>query len=240
MTEQLTCLEARRELQTEPERPSEALRAHLESCPACARAAENAREFESWLHRAFNVPVPDGLAERLLLAQTTRTRYRFPRLGLALAAGIVLALAVGVTWQFGARPISDAGAVEKYVVDHIHHEPQAMTATGQASMDELKSLLGDYGLKLAGDLPGKLVYVKRCPTPHGTGVHFVVLTDSGPVAFYYMPNERIHGPMKVSAEDLAGYIESFHSGSVALVSRRGEDMDAAARQLVRAVVSSGG
>lgn len=240
MTEQLTCLEARRELQTDPERPSGALRAHLESCPACARAAENSREFESWLHRAFNVPVPDGLAEKLLLAQTTRSRFRFPRIGLAMAAGVMLAVAVGVAWQFGARPVSDAGAVERYVVDHIEHEPQAMAADQPVSLDALQSLLGDYGLKLAGDLPGKLVYVNRCPTPHGTGVHFVVLTDSGPVAFYYMPNEKIHGPMKVSAQDLAGYIESFHTGSVALVSRPGGDMDAAARQLMHAVVSADG
>lgn len=237
MTERMTCLEARRELQADPARPSAALRAHLADCESCAAAARRARALDERLAEALRVPVPDGLADRLLLAQTTRARHRFQRSAFALAATVVLSLTAALAWQFGVRPVNEARALETYVVEHIRSEPQAFEAAEPVPREAVVSLLAEYGLELAGTVDD-ITFLARCPTPSGTGLHFVVRTDRGPVTAIYMPGQRVDGRIAVNDVGLSGYVMPFRSGALALVGVPGMQLDGVTRQVTEAIKPS--
>jgi hypothetical protein len=230
----MTCLEARRELAADPGQPSDALRRHVAECDACARALWREQGFDRRLREALSVPAPDELAERLLLTQTTRHRRRLRRPVMALAASLVLALALGVTWQLGVRPVSEAQALNQYVAAHLDHEPQSLTTTTPVNLGTVEKLLNDYGLHLSGEV-GNIVYAKRCPTPNGTGLHLVVRTAEGPMTFLYMPEQRVTGRVDLEANGHQGYVTAFGDGAAALVGTPSDALQAVGERLANAI-----
>lgn len=73
-----------------------AFESHLRGCPSCIRLLDEARERRTLLRSVRVVPVPAGLADRVL-----RRRRPWPRW--AAAAALVLALG-GLVWNVGRRP----------------------------------------------------------------------------------------------------------------------------------------
>lgn len=234
MREPMNCLDARREMAADPAQPSEALREHVAQCEACARALWREQGFNRSLRDAMSVPVPDELAERLLLAQTTRHRRALGRPFLAIAASLVLAVALGVAWQFGLQPVSEARALNRYVAEHLDHEPGALEATAPVNLGTVEKLLNEYGLHLSGEA-GNIVYAKRCPTPNGTGVHLVVRTVEGPITFIYMPGQRVKRRVKVDTDGYQGYVTQFDDGAAALVGTPSDALDRVAERLGKAI-----
>ncbi|MBP7625203.1 MAG: DUF3379 family protein, partial [Xanthomonadales bacterium] len=93
----MNCLEFRRAIGTDPRGLDAAALAHRAQCPRCSEAHERALGFERALVAAIAIPVPDTLAERILLHQTTAAlpEPRVRSLGASLiAAGLVAAIAV--------------------------------------------------------------------------------------------------------------------------------------------------
>lgn len=234
MQEPMTCLEARREMAADPGRPSEALSAHLAGCAACARALWREQGLDRRIREAMSVDVPDSLSERLLLAQTTRHRSRFRRPFLALVASLLLALALGVTWQLGVRPVGDARALSQYVAAHLEHEPHSLEATATVNVGTVERLLNEYGLHLSGRVDN-IVYAKKCPTPDGMGLHLVVRTVEGPVTFIYMPDQRIDGRLELDAGRHRGYVTGFAGGAAALVGSPAEALEEVGQRLAAAI-----
>lgn len=234
MREPMNCLEARRELAADPDRPSDALRRHVAECDTCARALWREQGFERRLREALSVPAPDGLAERLLLTQTTRHRRRPRRSVMVVAASLVLALVLGVTWQLGVRPVSQARALNQYVAAHMNHEPEALNATTPVNLGTVEKLLNDYGLHLSGDVDN-IVYAKRCPTPNGDGIHLVVRTAEGPMTFLYMPEQRVADRVDVDAEGYRGYVTEFGDGAAALVGTPSDALEKFGQRLADAI-----
>ena len=72
----MECLEFRRRLGAEPHSRDPQVLAHRETCASCAAAWEKAQRFDRDLQGALDVPVPEGLAERVLLAQATGEHQR--------------------------------------------------------------------------------------------------------------------------------------------------------------------
>lgn len=235
----MNCLDARRELLADPERPSAELGAHLSECAACAAAAERAREQDERIREALKVPVPKGLADRLLLAQTTKRRSRVRHLPFALAATVVLSVSVAIAWQFGVRPWSEARALERYVLEHIRHEQQALSLIDRVPRDAVVALLSEYDLELAGTMDD-IVFLKRCPTPNGDGLHFVVRTDRGPVTIIYMPEQSLAGRVEIESPEHSGYVTRFHRGAMALVGTPGQSLQQVAAQVTAALIPSEG
>jgi hypothetical protein len=91
--------------------PSEAdaLDSHLNGCPECDALFRHERQIDEHLAQAVrDVPIPEGLRDRLLARLATQRRRRLRRLVLnsaALAAAAAVLLALGVWgWQEWARP----------------------------------------------------------------------------------------------------------------------------------------
>lgn len=171
----MNCLEFRREKLADPRRLSADAAPHLNDCAACRGFAAEVDENEARLAAVFDVPVPEGLAERIVLRRKTQTRFS-PRLGM-LAASLVL------TFAFGLHQWKDAGSQEyaRLAIEHVMHEPESFTSTRLADPELLRRVMHTFGGEMQASL-GRVRYMKLCPVPEGTGWHIVFETEQGQLA----------------------------------------------------------
>lgn len=186
----MNCLEFRRDKLADPRRLSPEAAAHLNDCAACRGFAAEVDENEARLAAVLDVPVPEGIAERIILRRKTQTRLS-PRLGM-LAASLVL------TFAFGLHQWKDAGSQEyaRLAIEHVMHEPESFTSTRLADPELLRRVMHTFGGEMQASL-GKVRYMKLCPVPEGTGWHIVFEAEDGKLAtLILIPAKR----MKTDAE----------------------------------------
>lgn len=107
------------------------LQKHLTSCAECAQLAESERALERHLGSAMrDVPVPEGLRDRLLfrlaLVQAGLRRRRIVRAaaGLSAAAAVLLACWLGLSWQKIHPPTLDLDSLETRIAAEIANPSQ--------------------------------------------------------------------------------------------------------------------
>ncbi len=183
----MNCLEFRREKLVDPRRLSPEAAAHLGECAPCRDFAIDLNEDEARLAAALDVPVPEGLAERIILRRKTGSRFS-PRLW-AMAATVVLTVSFGVQqWkEFGSQEYA------RLAIEHVMHEPESFTATRLADPQLFRTVMENFGGELNGSL-GRVRYMKLCPVPEGTGWHIVFETEQGKLAtLILIPAKRMKG-----------------------------------------------
>ncbi len=192
----MNCFEFRRRILANPREKTREQEQHMSECAACANLAKEMESFEASIHDAVLVPVPEALAERVLL----RHKIRSPgRLGVwALAASLIVALAVVIQLYHGAaddenRVVAAAAlgdnhpavAAISYVLDH---EPQLLKEGLSGDPAVMRSALSRLGLTLpAGGITVR--YLGKCPVVGGTGEHVVLQTPFGHVTLILVPDQ---------------------------------------------------
>ena len=187
----MNCLEFRRRLGSDPASRDPAVLAHREDCPSCAAAHARAVGFEAELARAIDVAVPEGLAARILLAQTTAERVAAPsahrrhglrRFALSFAAAAALAVVVVGIQRDGER----GTPLGRLVIEHVrHHEPHATEARGEIAGDDIRAAFTSRGVDLPNVPPG-ISYVHECPVGPYRTVHMVMPEGEGAVSVVYV------------------------------------------------------
>ena len=186
----MDCLEFRRSLTVEPQSRDPALRVHRNECVACAAAWERAQQAEHDLLAALQVPVPAGLAERVLLAQATgvrRQHLRRRRVALAFAASLLIAVSAGgLFWQQ-----QDAHSLPALAVAHMPEEIHSLDLTQSIDAQTVLDDFSARGVTLKGPLPTDITYVHKCTVGPYKGVHLVARSNGESVAVLYFPHKRI-------------------------------------------------
>lgn len=214
----MNCLEFRRVALADPHHPGHEALEHETSCPSCAHFYQELRMQEEALYEAMNVPVPDGLADRILLRQRRGWRERFlPRFAApALAASLVLAASLALVWQFkpdGLTPEMLAAGI----VTHVEEEQKALRAEQRVPLARLVTAVKRSGGEL-GEPPGETSYVDHCPLPGGgTGEHLVFNTPHGKLTLILMPGKSIAHPVRLDKDGLTVSLMPAGKGSLALV-----------------------
>lgn len=218
----MNCLDYRRELAPEPRRESAEMQQHRRGCANCSAHHARALGFELALKRALTVPVPDGLAERILLAQTTGVRSghgRRRRLGWFAAAAVVLvALGLGVYQLRLFSPLA------RQLVAHLKYEPAALTAHAPLPVEEVERRFVQRGVRLAAAPPAGISYAHICPVGLLGSVHMVMPEREGPVTVFFLPGhteprgDYVYGDTRVRAVPMA-------AGTLALVAADARHFD---------------
>lgn len=229
-------LEFKRTLMTDPFTTDPAFERARKEDPSCHEAWEQAMVFEETLRQALIVDVPADLASDIIARQQVEAANEAPNwrrrlVPLAAAASFVLALAVGLIL---APTGGTAQSLPDYVISHLYHEVESLGSHKPVDVADVKWLMAEYGVELDQPLEG-VVYLKRCPTRHGSGVHMVVNTESGPVTVYYLPKEQLAEPVLVGDERFSGYVVGLEQGALALVGARGQQLEKVERQLRNAM-----
>jgi hypothetical protein len=242
----MNCLETRRLAQADPHRlPAPAL-AHAESCVACAEFVARLRRVDDALAETVaRVPVPDGLAERILLRNPGERRPAWPVwlhparwarqapwLHGALAAGLVLGVAALL-----ALPSlrSDAG-LARAALAHVEEEPDTLRAAQVVTGADLAAALDSVGARLRGDI-GRVTYLGSCPLPGGEGKHLVVSSPLGRYSLVLMP-ARAKGRATAEQGMHAAVAKPAARGSYAIVAAATPDLTRIEQMLDRGVIWS--
>lgn len=217
----MNCLDFRRDALAQPLRLGDEAQAHSQSCPGCAEFLERQRHLDAELFEAMRVPVPDGLADRIVLAHGIRRR----RQSWLWAAAASLVVAIGAALV--APPYLAGSALAHEAIAHVAEEPQALRLVAQYSPDLLPGELATQGVRLAADI-GRVTYSILCPMRSGSARHMVVATADGPVTLLLMPKDTRQVRRTVTdADGMSAITLPTARGSLAIV--------AANRQLALAV-----
>ena len=226
----MDCLEFRRRLVVEPHaRDPEGL-AHRDGCAACRAAWERAQSFEHALQGALDVPVPTGLAERVLLAQATGERQhavRRRRVAFALAASLVVALgAGGYAWRQ-----MDARSLPALAVAHMPGEIRSLELSQPISEAAIAAGFAVRGVSLRGPAPADVTYVHDCPVGPYKTVHLVSRIDGMPVAVLYLPHKQVAKASNFHRDGWHGRIVPLQHGTLVMLTDRSgaRPFDAVAR-----------
>ena len=205
----MNCLEFHRQKLADPRRLSGAAQAHLRDCPGCMAFARSVDESERDLERALTTPVPEGLAERVILRQRGEGRSAWR--AWALAAGIVVAAGVG--YLNGSSPNQFA----RLAIQHAAGEPESFTTLYQTEPAKIGEALRSVGATLKEPI-GRVRYVKLCPLEDGsTGWHIVFETQDGLATLILVPGKQARATEIATAQGWSSLVRPMASGYYAVV-----------------------
>lgn len=213
----MDCLELRRQLGTDPRLPDPAARAHLEACSGCREAHARAQAFDARIAQALAVGVPEGFADRVLLAQLTAERQKPAGRGfrygwVALAAAAALVVAVGL-----ARRESVGKSMPDLVVAHVNGEERpALDLRRPVPSADVTKAFADRGVTLAS-VPSDVSYVQKCPVGGYKTVHMVMPRDNEAVSVLYITKYRAGGVTRFERDGLHGREVPIADGTLVMV-----------------------
>lgn len=226
----MNCLEFRRRLGSEPASSFVDFVAHRAVCAHCAATHARAAEFDGRILSALAIGVPAGLADRILLAQTTETRREqrarrrgLTNLSLAAAASIVVAV-VALN-----RPREDMPILAGLVLEHLHeHGVSAVDAERAVPKQDVMEAFSARGVKLAS-VPDGVNYVHLCPAGPYRSVHMVMSERSGQVTVVYVADKSSTRDVDFSRDGMRGRELPLGKGSLVMVASADSDFDAIER-----------
>lgn len=214
----MNCFELRRRKLVAPSEMNAEAEAHLRQCPACAAFAERLGAFEETLQGEIQVPVPDGLADRVLLQVRQEANYPHThpstaeRLGavvrkiaggavglvrvpwgwptrFAVAATLVLGVSIAL---FHPLPVQDEGLAIADIAHDAHVMQERMRdLDGPPAGDPgaLPRVLAASGVHLPSDFQ-EIHYLGPCGPADRSGQHIVMQTQAGMASLVLMPAEQ--------------------------------------------------
>jgi hypothetical protein len=209
----MNCLEFHRAKLADPRRLPPEAQAHAAQCAACAAFASSADDAERDLERTLATPLPEGLADRVLLrVQGGRPAWKV----WALAASVVLAVAIGLATLLYPTPAGEHYARE--AIEHVAMEPESFHRVNAGDAQALHDLLRASGARLKAPL-GAVRYVKLCPVDTGTGLHIVFETPDGLATLLIVPGQPLAKLEQASSREWNALARPAGRGHYTVVTR---------------------
>lgn len=227
----MNCIAFRRALSVRPGSEDPAVLAHRRACAECEAFARRQAAFERTLGDVVRIPVPEGLASRILVAHTVGLeggrRARRRRLRLTLVASVASGLLV--SW-LGLKP----EPLDRAVVAHIDRERSHLADRRGLSPEQVNQVLAPLGISVEAGV-GPVHYAGTCRIRKNLGAHLVLEGEKGPVTVLFMPHEPVVDRLPVRDAGLQGIIAPAGRGSLAIVGHPGEALDGIERRVRLAV-----
>ena len=231
------CIDFRHAIGADPHRRDPALLRHRLECRGCSQYALGIEQLDRALGLALAVSVPEGLAHRVVLRAESDSRW--PRLPIALAAGVALlaiGVVVGARWSRGPESFNTV-TLGADVMAHAHHEPVSWQADLEpVAAQRLAGVLerGEVALLDAARL-GPVSYARTCPFRGREVPHLVVQSVAGPAMVLLLPQERLAQEQSLAEDGLRGVIVPVGEGSIAIVAADQAAVAAVRQRLLTAV-----
>lgn len=215
----MNCLMNRRLLLSSPRHPTREQLQHIESCARCARFQRELSTLDGELEETALVPVPDALAERVLLRQRDRRFWNFASaafLVLAIGASLIAVPALSDFDAFG-RGVDAVGPGHPAVaaITLVTDERLELPKSGDSVLmeDELKRL----GIALKGD--AYAYYAGKCQLS-GTECDLIVVSTPDAYAnVVLVPDYTAVKRIVVEDRQMVALVNPARSGSYIVVAR---------------------
>lgn len=206
----MDCLTFRRLKLATPSETNSELIAHQRGCADCAGFARQVDAFEQQLHEVAAVPVPDGLAEQIILRH--RKPHWFDRKYLALAATLVLSIAAVVSYNV----VNTRNDLAYEFIAHVASEPEVFQKAGYIESGRLEQALSQFGVQMDGSI-GEVRYLGDCIMDGVLTKHILVQTEHGTATLMLLPDRRISVTKPLTRDGLAVVVVPLGNGSLGIV-----------------------
>ena len=215
----MSCEHVRLQIGADPAASGPELEQHLQECESCRQFRAEMRTLDANIRRALERPPPSVATPRF----TATRRW-------ALAASVLLAM-VAVLSVWLLRP-SDTLAHD--VVAHVQEEPESWLARQHVDAPGIDSALRGAGVKLdiASD---RISYAQSCWFRGHYVPHLVVQTTHGPVTVLILRNQHVSWRRTFHEDGMSGVIVPAPPGSIAVLTPKGANVDAAATEMQQVV-----
>lgn len=220
----MNCLDYRRALLSGTSE-TEGLRAHRIGCASCTETHKEHLAFEGELRRAMEVPVPQGMADRLAqpaLHPARLDRRRF------LAAAAVAAGAIGIgiyAWRGRDDPIAMAS------IEFVMKEEAKSIMMGSMPREEAARMLADSLPLERIERIGQIRHIAPCPFGGGTAYNVVVMVPQDKVSLLVMPDRAVAADGHASFDGMHASVVPLRKGSVGIVGASAAVVDSVAGAL---------
>lgn len=197
-----------------------------EQSPARERHLERQKQLHDEMAQAMrDVPVPEGLSERILLKHSIKKRHtwRHWRKRIALILGASLAL---FFLSFRATQPAVAGMV----FEHLEHDHSGATLY---RVTQLPALMSEFGSTFIFDDSLKVLNVMPCDINQKQGLHFEVLGPGGLFVVVVMPDDHVKREKTVEHNGMTANLYPWGKGTVAVVGRNAKKIDNISQHLLQ-------
>jgi phosphatidylethanolamine-binding protein (PEBP) family uncharacterized protein len=216
----MNCLDFRREILVNPRAASDETQRHARDCAACADFQARATALDAEIAELLDVPVPEGLEERILEA-TSSGRRDSRRRFLAMAASLAGVAVVGTGVFVVTRDDPMALAGIDFVVEE---EANAILTAKAANPAELVRAVQTLGLDLPSQL-GEVRYIGTCPFQGTIAHHVIVTTPQGKATLLLLPDKPLERRGAASARGLRSIIKPAGRGCAAVIAESSRGLE---------------
>ncbi len=219
-------LQFRRNLYADPKSTDPDLVSAKKSDPAKQKFAQEIEQLDQKIAQALAVPVPNDLAEKLILRQSLASHQqqkKASRIKLALAASVAFAVGLTVNQMQFSHAYNSIG---DYAIAHAAHEAQYFT-----NDDEAKVTLASLNKKMASfngsfsEQFGELIMADFCRFDGMKSLHLVFKGQSSPVNIFIVPESEHLALTKNFANDqLNGVVNQFKHSNIIVVGDKKEPL----------------
>ena len=219
----MNCLESRRLLLASPRYRTPELEAHLAGCADCSRVVFQLADLDRSIEEAARVPVPDGLAERVLRTRRRPPARRFAIAALVLVASAALGLALPRVWEAYTitRPVQAVGPTHPAVtaISFVVEQQPALLEEGRAGDPAImEEGLRRLGLSMkTGEVT--VDYVGKCYMPEPECDHIVLNTPDGQVSVILVPDYPVEAQVLVADRRMSALVSPAGTGGYIVVAQ---------------------
>lgn len=217
----MNCLECRRLLLVSPSARTDEQAIHNANCEECTRLAAELAALDRKILKATRLPIPEGLAERVVLAQSRPARWH---VAAAAAAAILLissATLLPVVFErdeptVAADAVGPAHPALAAIAMVIDQEPKRLKESHSMDPVLIEERLKRLGLVLKKhDI--SVQYVGTCEIAGQDCDHLVLVTPEGHVSVVLMAHEHASSRVLVADRRMAALLSPAPSGAYIVV-----------------------
>ena len=235
----MNCLQYRRLTLADPRRSTREQQHHAAQCSDCARFAASVTDLDLDIEAAAHVRLPEGLAERVLLARPRSQRRRTA--WLAAAAVLFASIGLGFTVPAALDALDSPVPAESVGASHpavaaismvVEKEPVLLKEGRKGDPAVLEARLKDLGLALPGGSTS-VRYIGHCELSGGRCDHLVLVTPDGHASVILVPGEHAPSRVLVSDRRMIALLSPAGSGAYIVVAESPRAAKRARRLLVK-------
>ncbi|MBA6389382.1 DUF3379 domain-containing protein [Colwellia sp. BRX10-3] len=217
-------LQFRRSIIADPKNRDDAINAAIKDDPTKQKFAYELDALENKISQAMNIPVPDDLANKLILRQTLASHQqhkRKTRARLAMAASVAFVMGLTVNFVMFSSTYKNLG---DYAIAHVNHEASYFSNNDQPNVtlaslnDKMAAFKGSFDSTF-----GTLIFADYCRFDGSKSLHLVFQGQSSPVNIFILPDdEDIKFIASFANDKLQGKSLNFNHSNIIVVGDKNE------------------
>ena len=229
-------LEFRRRLYAEPNENDPLIEAFAKEDADRNKFLNDIKQLDKDITDALNIPVPENLADKLILNQaieTHRVEKKKRRVHLAIAASVAFCCSILLNFTMKQAPLD----IGQHALAHMDHELYSLEPTTKRyQLSQVNTQLAAFGGSVS-DLPGEVSYSTFCDFDGQKSLHLVFQTAQGPVTLFIVPrNNGYNAKSQFQNERFNGQIYQTQKASLIIVGENGQDLDKYQKQVAENII----